>query len=208
MPLKSLNKISVSELLVLVLLVVILLQRCGGSPENPTAPQIIRDTVWVHKDSTITTKPQMIGTVTVPIDRWNTEYLPDTNYSKLLAQYLDITSKFLASNMHSDSLKIDSIGYIHVKDTVSRNLITGRSYRYNLKYPIIKETIIIPEEKKRQLYIGGEVDFDNTELISDVGIGLLYKNKKDQIFGLSLGYSVYGGAQVGLSSYWKIKLRK
>lgn len=203
-------KIKLTDVVIVVLLIILLLQRCGGggNPKNPTVPQITRDTVWVHKDSTITTKPQIIGTVTVPIDRWNTEYLPDTNYTKLLAQYMDITSKFLASNMHSDSLKIDSIGYVHVSDTVSRNLITSRSYRYNLKYPIIKETITIPEPKKTQVYIGGELQGNDNELVSDVSVGLLLKNKKDQIFGLNVGYSVYGGVQFGLSSYWKIKLRK
>ena len=205
-----LQKIKLSDIIVVILLIIILLQRCsgGGNPKNPTGPQITRDTVWVHKDSTITTKPQMIGTVTVPIDRWNTEYLPDTNYTRLLAQYMDVTNKFLASNMHSDSLKIDSIGYVHVKDTVSRNLITSRSYTYNLKYPIIKETITIPEPKKTQVYIGGGFEGDESELVSDVSVGLLLKNKKDQIFGASVGYSMYSGIQFGISSYWKIKLRK
>jgi hypothetical protein len=200
-------QIKLTDVVILVLLVVLLLQRCGGKTET-TEPKIVRDTIWVHKDSTILSKPQMVGSIPIPIDRWNTEYLPDTNYTKLLAQYMDVTNKFLASNMHSDSLKIDSIGYVHVKDTVSRNLITSRSYTYNLKYPIIKETITIPEPKKTQVYIGGGFEGDESELVSDVSVGLLLKNKKDQIFGVSVGYSVYSGIQFGISSYWKIKLRK
>lgn len=201
-----LQKIKLTDIVIIVLILVLFLQRCGKGTDS-VEPKIIRDTTWVIKDSTITTKPEVVGTITVPIDRWNTEYLPDTNYTKLLAQYMDVTNKFLASNIHSDSLKIDSVGYVHVKDTVSQNLITSRSYTYNLKYPIIKETIIIPEEKKTQVYIGGELEGDESQLFSDISAGLLLKNKKDQIFGLSVGYSVYGGIQFGLSSYWKIKLK-
>ena len=202
-----LQKIKLTDIIIIVLILVLFFQRCGKGTD-PVEPKIIRDTTWVIKDSTITTKPQMVGTITVPVDRWNTEYLPDTNYTKLLAQYMDVTNKFLASNIHSDSLKIDSVGYVHVKDTVSQNLITSRSYTYNLKYPIIKETIIVPEEKKTQVYIGGGIEGDESELVSDVSVGLLLKNKKDQIFGVSVGYSLYYGMQYGISSYWKIKLRK
>ena len=202
-----LQKIKLTDIVIIVLILVLFLQRCGKGTDS-VEPKIIRDTTWVIKDSTITTKPQVVGTITVPVDRWNTEYLPDTNYTKLLAQYMDVTNKFLASNIHSDSLKIDSVGYVHVKDTVSQNLITSRSYTYNLKYPIIKETIIVPEEKKTQVYIGGGIEGDESELVSDVSVGLLLKNKKDQMFGVNVGYSLYYGMQYGISSYWKIKLRK
>ena len=202
-----LQKIKLTDIIIIVLILVLFLQRCGKGTDS-VEPKIIRDTTWVIKDSTITTKPQVVGTITVPVDRWNTEYLPDTNYTKLLAQYMDVTNKFLASNIHSDSLKIDSVGYVHVKDTVSQNLITSRSYTYNLKYPIIKETIIVPEEKKTQVYIGGGIEGDESELVRDVSVGLLLKNKKDQMFGVNVGYSLYYGMQYGISSYWKIKLRK
>jgi hypothetical protein len=36
---------------------------------------------------------------------------------------------------------------------------------------------------------------------------LLYKNKKDQIFGASLGINTNGSVVYGVSSYWKIKLK-
>jgi hypothetical protein len=209
MIIKELKKISISEVLVIVLLIIILLQRCGRNPENPTGPQITRDTVWVHKDSTITKQLQVIKTIpfTVPIDRWNTEYLPDTNYTKLLGQYTELVQKFLASNVYRDSLYVDSLGYVVVKDSVCQNLLLGRTYSYDLHYPIIRETKIIPAPKKTQWFVGGFVQGEQGTLIDEIGAGLLIKNKKDQIFGGHVGLNTSGALQIGLSSYWKIKIK-
>jgi hypothetical protein len=208
MLLKKLNKISLSEILILALLVIILLQRCGGNSEHPTAPQITRDTVWVQKNSTIISNPEVVRTVTVPIDRWETEYLPDTNYTKLVKQYTDLAEKFLASNIYRDSLHIDSLGYVLVKDTVAKNMLIGRTFSYDLHYPIIKETIKLSAPKKTQWFVGGFVQGEKGTLIDEIGAGLLIKNKKDQIFGGHVGLSTSGAIQIGVSSYWKIKIKK
>lgn len=206
MLLKKLNKISLSEILILVLLVIILLQRCGGgNSEHPTGPQITRDTVWVQKSSTIISNPQVVKTITVPIDRWETEYLPDTNYTKLVKQYTDLAEKFLASNLYRDSLHIDSLGYVIVKDTISKNLIAGRTFSYNLHYPIIKETIKIPEKKRNQFYLGGYIQ-GNQSSLDGIGANLLFKDKKDKMFGVSAGLSTNGQIMYGVSSFWKIKI--
>jgi len=211
MILKDLKKVSISELLIVALLIIILLQRCGGgNPEHPTAPQITRDTVWVQKDSTIISKPQLIKTESyaVPIDRWNTEYLPDTSdMSKLVKQYEALVRELLAKNISSDSIKIDSIGHIYITGTVSKNVIIGRSTHYNLHYPTITTTITIPEKKRNQLYIGGSVQGNQLTPLDQINIGLLFKNKRDQIFGVSAGLDMNGQIQYGISSYWKISFR-
>jgi hypothetical protein len=36
----------------------------------------------------------------------------------------------------------------------------------------------------------------------------LFKNKKDQIFGLNAGLTADGQPNVGISSFWKITLKK
>jgi len=209
MLLKELKKISISEILVIALLIIILLQRCGRNPENPTGPQITRDTVWIHKDSTITKQPQIIKTIpyTIPIDRWNTEYLPDTNYAKLLSQYTELVQKFLASNIHQDSIRIDTIGIVRITDTVNSNLIKSRKTTYSFKIPIITNTITIPEPKKTQWFAGGFVQGEQGTLINEIGAGLLIKNKRDQIYGGHVGLNTSGALQIGVSSYWKIKLK-
>jgi hypothetical protein len=202
-----LQKIKLTDIVIIVLILVLFLQRCGKGTDS-VEPKIIRDTTWVIKDSTITTKPQMVGTITVPVDRWNTEYLPDTNYTKLLAQYMDVTNKFLASNIYSDSLHIDSLGYVLVKDTVSKNMLIGRTFSYDIKYPIIKETRIIPEKKRNQFYLGGYVQGNEVSGLDELGAEILLKDKKDRMFGISAGLTTDGQIMYGVSSFWKIKLRK
>lgn len=200
---------NILNILIIALLVILLLQRCGES-KTIDKIKIIRDTVWVHTDSTIYSVPKIVKTIpyTVPVDRWNIQYLPDTNYSKLVVQYQKLVSSFLSSNVSYDSIKVDSIGHIYITDTVSRNAIIGRSTHYNLKYPIITNTIIVPESKKTQWYIGGAIQGEQGDLIDQINAGLLIKNKKDQIYGGYMGITPDGQLQFGLQSYWKIKLHR
>lgn len=211
MIIKELKKVSLSEILVIVLLIIILLQRCGGgrTPENPTAPQITRDTVWVHTDSTITKQPQIIKTITVPVEQWNTEYLPDTSSMAILVkQYNELANKFLALNISVDSLTVDTIGKVYITDTVTNNVIKNRKLSYNLKFPTITNTIILPEPKKTQWYVGGTIQGEQGAMISQINANLLIKNKKDQMLGGYVGLNKSGALQIGLSSFWKIKIKK
>lgn len=195
------------SIVVVILLAVILLQTCKKQSVEITSPTIIRDTTWIIKDSTVYSKPQVVKTITVPIEQWSTEYLPDTNYSKLVKQYMELAEKFLASNIHSDSIKIDSIGYVHIVDTVSRNFLLGRYTEYNLKYPVVKETLIVPEKKRNQLYIGGLLQGNVAVMPSQISVGGLFKTKKDQIYGATIGIDRNGQVQYGAQLYWKIKIK-
>ena len=207
--LKDLKKISLSEILVIVLLVIILLQRCSKDPVVTEQPKIIRDTTWVYKDSTITKQPQIIKTITVPVEQWNTEYLPDTSSMAILVkQYNELANKFLALNISVDSLTVDTIGKVFITDTVTNNVIKNRKLSYNFKFPTITNTIILPEPKKTQWYVGGTIQGEQGALISQINANLLIKNKKDQILGGYVGLNKSGALQIGLSSFWKIKIKK
>lgn len=201
------NKDYIHILATFVLAVIILLQRCGKTPAAPCETKITKDTVWIYKDSTVYSKPQLIKTIPVPIEQWNTEYLPDTNYAKLLKQYQDIVVTYLSSNLLQDSIKIDSIGYVKIVDTVSQNTIKGRSTSYSLKYPIIKETITIVPKPKKQVYVGIGIGGNKYNFIDEVSLGLLYKDRRDRIFGASIMASP-SGIEYGVQSFWKIKLKK
>lgn len=207
MIIKELKKISISEVLIFILLIIILLQKCGGNPENPTAPQITKDTVWVHTDSTILSKPQLIKTepYAVPIDRWNTEYLPDTSsMAILIKQYETLVRELLAKNIHSDSIKIDSMGHVYITDTVSKNQIQGRSTHYNLHYPVITNTITLPAPKVRQLYWGVGVGGRKNDMLDNFKLGFLYKNKYDYMFGPNLFIQQNGNLSYSVDLYFKL----
>lgn len=195
------------SLVVIVLIAILFLQRCGGEQTSIQAPIIIKDTVWVVKDSVVYSKPQLVKTI--QSDSIIREYyrLPDTTpYHTLLSSYNQLVESYLQTNIQVDSLKIDSLGYVQVRDSVSRNLVVGRSYNYNLKYPYIKETIYIPLKQKNQVYIGGGISGNGRIGINQIDAGLLFKNKRDQIFGVKAGVNTSGQVNYGLQSYWKIKL--
>ena len=191
---------------ILVLLSIIILQKCGA-PAPVEAPTVVRDTTWVVKDSLIIGKPQLIKSISIEShDTIINQYLPDTNYAKLVIQYQEVVNTLLAKNIHSDSIRIDSNGYVKITDTVQRNLITGRSSQVNIRYPIVKETITLPAKKVTQMYVGGVVQA--APAINQISVGALLKTRNDFLFGTSLGVNTNGNLQYGVGAYWKLKLKK
>ena len=201
----KINFNNILSIAILILAVIIVLQRSNSSPDIIEKPIVIRDTVWQKKDSLIYTSPKVVQTI--PLKIISEKYLPDPNYDKLVLQYQELVKLHLSKNVQKDSVKIDSIGFVKVTDTVQNNIVQNRKWEYNIKYPIIKETIIEPPKKINQLYIGGGLQGNQYNIINSINGGILYKNKKDQLYGLSIGVNTNGQVVYGLSSYWKIKFK-
>lgn len=199
------NKYRYLDFLIIALLVVVLLQMCNKKTTSETKTYYYKDTTWIKKDSVIYSSPKLIikegsiDSVTIK------EYLPDTNYARLLAQYNSLLQEYLSRNTYSDSLKIDSIGYVHVKDSITKNSIAGRSFHYNLSYPIIHDSVVKYAPPTRQIYFGGGLQGTSLKEISMFNTGVLYKDKNDRIYVLSatVGQTNNIGAQ--LQTYWRIK---
>jgi hypothetical protein len=110
----------------------------------------------------------------------------------------------------------DSLGTVSITDTISQNKILGRTFNASVKERTIKETMIVKEPAKTQLYYGLNGGFNKADLVSAVGAGLILKTKKDKIYQFTLGvnnrttdgttgsFSPY----VGFGTYWKIKVKK
>ena len=201
----KINFNNILSIAILILAVIIILQRINSSPDIVEKPIIVRDTIWQKKDSVIYTSPKVVQTI--PLKIISEKYLPDPNYDKLVLQYQELVKLHLAKNIQKDSVQIDSIGFVKVTDTVQNNIVQNRKWEYNIKYPIIKETIIEPPKKINQLYIGGGLQGNQYNIINSINGGILYKNKKDQLYGLSIGVNTNGQVVYGLSSYWKIKFK-
>lgn len=201
----KINFNNILSIAILILAVIIVLQRSDSSPDIIEKPIVIIDTIWQKKDSVIYTSPKVVQTI--PIKIISEKYLPDPNYDKLLLQYQELVKLHLAKNIQKDSVQIDSIGFVKVTDTVQNNIVQNRKWEYNIKYPIIKETIIQPSKKVNQLYIGGGLQGNQYNIINSINGGILYKNKKDQIYELSIGVNTNGQVVYGVSSYWKIKFK-
>lgn len=201
----KINFNNILSIAILILAVIIVLQRSNSSPDIIEKPIVIRDTVWQKKDSVIYTSPKIVQTI--PVKIISEKYLPDPNYDKLVLQYQELVKLHLSKNIQKDSVKIDSIGFVKVTDTVQNNIVQNRKWEYNIKYPIIKETVIQPPKRVNQLYIGGGLQGNQYNIINSINGGILYKNKKDQIYGLSVGINTNGQIVYGVSSYWKIKFK-
>jgi hypothetical protein len=110
----------------------------------------------------------------------------------------------------------DSLGTVAVTDTISQNKIWGRTFDAKVKQREIKETLIVKELPKTQVYYGLTGGFNKEDVISNVGAGLIIKTKKDKIYNLGIGVAnrVTDGTNgtlspyIGAGVYWKIKLKK
>jgi hypothetical protein len=198
-----------TSLIIVGLIAIIVLQRMGcggvGSGKNTSDTLVVRDTTWQIKDSIITKKVALKEIIhdTIP-----PEYLPDTNYAALKAQYEALVDDYIAKRIYTDTLKLDTLGYVAIADTVNKNQLFNRSYSYNYKIPTITEKVVITKTAlpKSQLYVGGGVNFSKTLGVESINAGLLLKTKKDQLFGLNVGSSPQGQLSYGFQSHWKIKL--
>jgi len=194
--------------LVAALIIIILLQRCGGI--LVPVPQSKTDTVVETKYTTITTegksRPVFIKGERDTIVETEIEYiLSDDDYG--IAEKLDtLIQLYSMKHIYIDSIPVDTFGYINIMDTVQQNKFLGRSYITNVTIPekTITITNTIYPKPKRQFYIGGGVSGNRTSPINSINAGLLYKDRRDRIFGIGASYD--GQINFGINSYWKIKL--
>lgn len=194
-------------IVIAVLVAIILLQRSCSTPNKVFVPgenKIVYDTVWKHVVKKEVRKVPLLvrDTVSLPGD---TVFIPDGNYEKLKSQYLTLANNYGARNIYRDSVQLDTFGYVVVIDTLQYNLLKSRQYLHNYKIPTV--TGYVQQEQRRQLYIGGGISINKSLELANLQVGVLYKTKKDQIYGIQTGISQNLQPYLGISSYWKIKLR-
>lgn len=196
------NKILIFVVMVLLFTVTLQHKGCTGS-QIKADTVTLHDTAWIHHDSLIVKKLKIKQIIH---DTLPAEYIADTNYPKLKAQYDALVFAHLAKKIYADTVKIDTLGYVTVADTVHKNELQNRSYKYNYKIPTVTVTTIITKQAppKGALFIGGGVTGNPNEVKSLFG-GFLYKSKKDKVFGLNVGLTGNSKIVYGVQSYWKIK---
>jgi len=192
--------------IILVLVLYVAFSKNGCSPRHQKSDTVtVHDTTWSVHDTTIykTLKGKVLhDTIATP-----PEYIADTNYPKLLAQYKDLLSKYMALVEFRDTIKLDTLGYVAIIDTVNQNNIKGRSVRSNYKIPTITVTNTITNyaPPKAAMFFGGGVQGNQTLGVTGAHLGILYKSKKDKIVGFNVGSTIGSQLNYGISSYWKIK---
>lgn len=193
-----------------VLIVFVLLQNkgcVGGGVQSGSDTLVVHDTTWSVRDSIIFSKPKPAKVIYDSLFiEGKTEYLADTNYATLKVQFDDLVRKYTALAIYVDSVKLDTLGYVTVTDTIQENGIKGRSWKYNYKIPFVTKTVTITNQvpAKTQLYVGGGVNTTQTLGLHSAEAGVILKTKSDKIYGLKAGSDINGNISYGFQTYWKI----
>ena len=167
------------------------------------------DTVDIVKTKVVTKKGEDIYHETIVEKEVIIPAIVDT--AALLKDYY---SKVL----YKDVLVLpDSLGTVDVTDTISQNKIWGRTFNANVKQRIIKETTIVKELPKTQVYYGFTGGFNKVDVVANLGAGVLIKSKSDKIYQLGIGVANKVGTDgtngvltpfIGGGVFWKIKFKK
>ena len=128
-----------------------------------------------------------------------------------------LLKNYYSKVLYKDVLVLpDSLGTVAVTDTISQNKILGRTFDAKVRERTIKETTIVKELPKNQVYFGFDGGFNKADVVSHVGTGLILKTKRDKIYQLGVGVAnrTTDGTNgsltpyIGGGVYWKIKFRK
>lgn len=201
---------------IVVLILWIILQNCnpgGIIPSGKTIKvdgkkyEVIKheiDTVEVLKEKVITKKGKDIFHEVIEFDTVIMKEFVEVDTSAILKDYL-------SKVVYKDTLILpDSLGVVSLTDTITKNRIDGRTWNAKVKERIIKETLIVKDPPKSQLYFGVSGNFDRENVIAGVGAGLAFKTKKDKLYQINLGVNNQQKLSpfIGVGTFWKIKLKK
>lgn len=199
---------NITTIVLVGLIIFLLMDRAGfigeHSPKGPDTT-IVRDTVWHETKNTIVKEIEQVGGDEGYIPPGEDMYIAVDSYDSLLNKFNTLVKEMTARKFYKDSLQLDSVGYIVVKDTVQFNSLQKRSYNYFYKIPHVTEKVTITKYAPpvSQLYLGGGIGKES------VHAGLLYKTKKDLMFGVYVNPPLQNNSlQYGFQTYWKIKLKK
>lgn len=176
--------------IVIVLLVAVLIFFIGSDARyTKTEPTIVSDTVYQQKTFT-----KFIKGKSIPFVVLDTIYNIDTTrYYKTDTIY--IIKDYNQVKVYSDTMRIDSLGYAYIQDTISQNKIQGRGFSANFNLPTITITKLIEPKNKNQLYLGfiGDLKHSNGQI--GIGGSIALKTAKNTLYtatatmnGYSFGY--------------------
>jgi hypothetical protein len=172
--------------IVIVLLIAVLIFFIGNDATSTKVdPIIVTDTVYQQKTFT-----QYIKGKSIPFVVLDTTYLIDEVHDTIT-----IVKDYNQTKVYSDTIRIDSIGYAYIQDTISQNNIQGRGFSANFNLPTIKITQLIEKKPKNELYLGfiGDLRHSNGQI--GIGGSIALKTAKNTLYvanatmnGYSFGY--------------------
>lgn len=187
---------NIKNLLIVVLLIIIFLQRSCTSTPTATEPKVITkiETKW---DTVTVDKP-------VYIPKWNTKVI--TKVDSILVNTpidtLEVLKDYYAKNVYIDEISLDSLGVVTITDTIFQNSIFSRQVKSDILVP----TTTIVEERyinNREFYYGFGLQGKSSQL-NYLGGELLYRDKKRHIYGVGLGVNQNFEPVISGRMYWRL----
>jgi hypothetical protein len=173
--------------IVIAILVIIVFLFIKDKSSYIGQPSVIIDTDTVYQQKTFTkfTKGKSIPFVVLDTI-YNIDEVHDT---------ITIVKDYNQVKVYSDTMRIDSLGYAYIQDTISQNKIQGRGFSANFNLPTITITKVITPKPKSEVYLGVLGDLRALDNKVGLGLGLGYKTAKNGLFTInattnqySLGY--------------------
>ena len=224
-----LKKFDLKTIMIMALCVVLLLRSCGG--EEDGEKEIVKvdgkdyelleqkvDTVVVEKTVKVPTYvPKYITKVVtetveveVPIDIDTLKIVEDYFAKYEVKDTLNLTYDFPKGVTDSLGQKPNpTLGYGILTDIISQNQIQSRDVDWFFQIPTVYNTTIVKELPKNEFYWGLNGGFNKDDIISNVGAGLILKNKKNNLYQLGLGIQNNSNTSqlapfITGGMYWKI----
>jgi hypothetical protein len=173
--------------IVIAILVIIVFLFIKDKSEYIGQPSVIVDTDTVYQQKTFT---KYIKGKSIPFVVLDTIYNVD-----LVHDTIKIISDYSRVYSYSDTIRIDTLGYAYIQDTISQNKIQGRSFKAEINEKTIYVTKTIIPKPKKEVYLGVIGDLRAFDNKLGLGLGLGYKTAKSGLFTInattnhySLGY--------------------
>jgi hypothetical protein len=144
---------------------------------------VVGDSTYIKDDHIITRVDTLIKDTTIykykkgkdiPFVVLDTIYQVDEIHDTI-----KIISDYSRTYAYYDTLKIDSVQYVYVSDTISQNKILGRGYGGHFVQKTITITNDIYRKPKNELFLGLIGDYRRLDQKLGVGVGVIYKKQKE-----------------------------
>lgn len=195
---------NIQPLIILILIIIIiLLQTCGGKKVNKVCPDVQGTKTEVVID---TVEIEIEKKVKVPVWRTkvDTVFQVDTHYVDVIQKVdtLSIIRDYYQTYLYVDTLNLDTLGYIIVKDYIGQNIILDRGFSTNLTIP--KTTITNTEYLNTyEFYTGMNASFNRSN-IGFMGVEGILRNKRGNLFTLGIGVNRQQEPMLSTGIYWQI----
>ena len=172
------------------------MRSCSGNDSGVTPSEPITITKVEVRYDTIQTF------ITKYTPKWKEKII--TKYETIipLIDTVAILQDYYSKYIYNDTIRIDTIGYAVINDTITRNTIFSRNVSSNFIIPskTLTNTIYI---NNREWYWGLGLAGRSSQL-NYLGGELMLKTKKKQIYGLGIGVNQNFEPILSGRMYWKI----